>query len=301
MAAGIIDLRQLRYFIAAAEQQNFRRAAEMVNVAQPALSRQIQDLEEALGVTLFERRRKRVYLTQVGSFYLDKARELVAQAAAFRGLAQRMEDGTKGHIKLGLQEIGTRHALVLGIIRAFRQLPGIDLEIVSMTSPGQIEAIRLGKLDAGFLYDAPNEARGLERLDISVDGFGLALPEDHPLLEKEEICVNDLRGVPQIILAEDVSPSLYKRIHGAFHSAGFDPLIVDHARTEHDLFCLVSTGCGVALMTTPHVERIGVVYRPVRGIEIPRVLSMVWHGQNEQPLLAQLRALVRSEIAKQGN
>lgn len=298
MSTDWVDLRQIRYFIAAAETENFRRAAAMVHVAQPALSRQIREMEAALGVRLFERRKKRVFLTEVGRFYLEKAKDLTARAAAFQGLAQRLQQGASGSIKLGLQEVATRHRLVLDIVRSFRRLPHVDLQISSATSPAQIDALLSGKLDAGFLYDVPCDTTDLDRLDISIDGFGLALPEDHPLLDRDTIRMEDLRSVPQIVLAEDVSPLLYRRIIGAFHTAGYDPVIFEHARSEHDLFCLVSSGCGVALMTTPYIQRIGIVYRDVEGLHIPRILSMAWHAHNEQPLLRKLRDLVTDRKAE---
>src|SRR6201985_1926459 len=177
-----MELRHLRYFLAIGEEQHYGRAARRLRVAQPALSRQIQDLEEELGFELFDRLPRGVKLSSAGKLFLEDARRILAEisdAAARAGHAAR---GLSGTLRIGFTENSCWRGAVPESFRRFRELqPDAELQLQPSPSAKQIEAIRSGRLDAGFVNFMPKSDPELDQLLVAIQRVELAAPKGHPL------------------------------------------------------------------------------------------------------------------------
>src|SRR5215216_3376637 len=152
-----MELRHLRYFVAVGEEQHYGRAAQRLRVAQPALSRQIQDLEEEIGFKLFDRLSRGVKISAAGKFFLDDARRILQQVNEATLRAKRVAAGQSGTLRVGFVESISWHGVVPESLRRFReQQPDAELQLKPLSSREQIEAVRSGGLDAGFLFTIAN-------------------------------------------------------------------------------------------------------------------------------------------------
>ncbi len=174
-----MELRHLRYFVAVAEEQNFTRAAERLHIAQPPLSRQIQQLEEALGVTLFERHARPLKMTDAGRFFYSHAVQLLAQTAELEAMTKRV-----GKIERALSVgfVGsTLYGMLPRIIRRFRAEHGeVELSLHEMSTMDQIQALKDGRIDVGFGRIRHEDAR-VRRVVLREERMIVALPDGHPL------------------------------------------------------------------------------------------------------------------------
>ena len=176
-----MELRHLRYFVAVGEEQHYSRGAQRLRVAQPALSRQIQDLEAELGFKLFDRLSRGVKLSTPGKLFLEEARRILQQVDEATKRVQRVASGQSGTMRVGFIESMSWHGVVPDAFRQFReQQPDAELQIRPQSSLEQIQAVRSGQLDAGFLFTIANIDRELAQLDIERVNLMLAVPKGHP-------------------------------------------------------------------------------------------------------------------------
>src|ERR1700756_5004470 len=148
-----MELRHLRYFVSVGEEEHYGRAAEHLHVAQPALSRQIQDLEQEIGFSLFERLPRGVKLSAAGKLFLTDARRILQEVEEAKLRAERVAKGKAGTLRVGFVEALSWHGVVPNSFRRFRRRqPDAELELHPMLSNPQVEAVRSGKLDAGFIF-----------------------------------------------------------------------------------------------------------------------------------------------------
>src|ERR1700722_3212248 len=148
-----MELRHLRYFVAIGEEQHYGRAAKSLGIAQPALSRQIQDLEKELGFTLFDRLPRGVKLSAAGRLYLDDARRILQEVEEAKLRAGRVAFGMAGTLRVGFAELFSWHGVVPDSFRRFRRRqPDVELDLQPLRSVETVEAVRSGRLDAGFIF-----------------------------------------------------------------------------------------------------------------------------------------------------
>jgi DNA-binding transcriptional LysR family regulator len=170
-----MELRHLRYFVAIGEEQHYGRAARSLRVAQPALSRQIQDLEKELGFKLFERLPRGVKLSTAGKLFLEDARRILQDVSEATARADRVARGHSGTLRVGFAENASWHGIVPDSLRRFReQQPDAELQLQPAASSAQLEAIRSVRLDAGFVQEGPNEATILSLVSTGL-GVGWVL------------------------------------------------------------------------------------------------------------------------------
>ncbi len=172
-----MELRHLRYFVAIGEEENYRRAAQRLNVAQTALSTQIQDLEAELGFKLFDRLPRGVKLSAAGRLFLEDARRILQQVSEAAARAARVARGQSGTLRVGFTENASWRGIVPDSFRRFRERqPDAELQLTPATSLEQIEALRSGRLDAGFVFNMPKTDAELdhgrtERINHSEPGI----------------------------------------------------------------------------------------------------------------------------------
>lgn len=291
-----MELRHLRYFIAAAEEENFNRAADRLHVAQPALSRQIRALEEELGCLLFNRLKRGVTLTRAGRSLLEDARALLFSLDRACDKARAIDRGALGRLRIGTNAIAFANGCVTGAINTFREAcPQVELELCSLTSPEQIAAIEEGRLDAGLLYlDKPRPA--LRSMTISDYSLMLGMRADHPLASREGLKLSDLRDQAFVWGETGLMAFIYDGLLRACRAQGMEPRIVQTCHGSDATLGLIAAGVGVGFVHSSISERPHphVVMRALTDFRPSFPLSLVWRADQDIAVLARFRAMLEA-------
>jgi DNA-binding transcriptional LysR family regulator len=292
-----MELRHLRYFVAVGEEQHYGRAARRLRVAQPALSRQIQDLEAEVGFKLFERLPRGVKLSAAGTQFLQDARRILQEVNEATGRADRVARGLSGTLRVGFAENASWRGVVPDSFRRFReQQPDAELQLQPAASLEQLEALRFGRLDAGFVNFMPKSDPELDQLPVAIQHVELAAPKRHALTKLKRLRLRDLTGVPFVWFPRWASPTFYDRLMRECYRGGLkSPRIVQEGLNEATILSLVSTGLGVGWVigTARWRSPESVVILPVVDLNMPLTLALAWRRDNTSTLLANFIAEVR--------
>ncbi|HEY4381411.1 MAG TPA: LysR family transcriptional regulator [Acidobacteriaceae bacterium] len=292
-----MELRHLRYFVAVGEEQHYGRAARKLRVAQPALSRQIQDLEEELGFQLFERLPRGVKLSAAGKLFLEDVQRILRDVNEAAARADRVARGRSGTLRVGFTENASWQGVVPESFRRFREMrPDADLQLQPAGSLEQLNAIRSGRLDSGFVFNMPKTDPELELLPVAVQHIELAALRGHPLTKLKKVRLRDLTEAPFVWFPRRESPALYDRLmHECFRGGLKSPRIVQEGLDEATILSLVATGIGVGWVLGTARWRCpkSVVIMPVTDLNVTLPLSLAWRKDNTSPLLASFVAEVR--------
>ncbi len=261
------ELRHLIYFQEVAQHLHFRRAAESLGVAQPALSRQIAQLESGLGVILFNRTQRRVELSAAGKSFLGRIEPLLQSLQKIPDELHAVAQGQSGHVRIAFT--GLAMATVLpGIIREFaREHPGVRLELNESPTSTQIKSLRKGEIDCGFFHPETREPVGLKTKILLRERNGLLLPGDHPLSKKNKVRLKDCADTPFVLFPRSFNPGFYDRILGAFSKSGITPEIAEEIWPRANGIGLVRAGLGATFMTPSEAKHLplDIVFRPLEG------------------------------------
>jgi DNA-binding transcriptional LysR family regulator len=297
-----MELRHLRYFVAVGEEQNYRRAAQRLRVAQPALSRQIQMLEEEIGFKLFERLPRGVKITDAGKLLLNDTRRIFQEVNEAALRTGRVARGQSGTLRIGFPESASWHGVVPDSFRQFREgQPNVELQLNPLSSLEQVEAIRSGRLDAGFVYNIPETDRELDQVEVGLHGLVLAAPKGHPLTKLRKLRLRDMRGADFIWFLRRQSPAYYDRLmRECFRNGLKAPRIVQEAVDQATILSLVSCRLGVAFVSESTRWRcpVGVVLLPVTDLKLHVPFALIWRKDNNSPLLANFAAHVKSLVER---
>ena len=292
-----MELRHLRYFVAVGEEQHYGRGAQRLRVAQPALSRQIQDLEDELGFQLFDRLPRGVKISAAGKSFLEDARRILQQVNEATTRARRVARGQSGTLRVGFTENASWHGVVPESFRKFRQeQPDAELQVNPLSSLEQFEAVRSGRLDAGFIFNMPKTDRELDQIPVASHNIALAAPKGHPLQKLKKLRLRDLSDTLFVWFPRRESPAFYDRLmHECFRGGLKSPHIVQEGVNEATMLSLVSHGVGVAFVNENARWRCpqGVVVLPVMDLNLQLPLALVWRKDNVSPLLAKFVADVK--------
>ena len=293
-----MELRHLRYFIGVGEEQHFGRAAERLHIAQPALSRQIQDLEREVGFLLFERLPRGVRLSEAGKVFLSDARRILQDVDDAKRRAARIALGQTGTLRVGIATAISWHGLVVNAFREFRRRqPDVELVLHHMVSVHQVEAVLADRLDAGLAAAVTPWHEGLEHRQFALDRMVLAVPKGHPLTKRGRVRLRDLRNLPFIWFHRWVNPTFYDQIMEACGRGGLSaPRIVQEATDRDTVLGLVQCQIGIAWLTEStrwHCPR-GVVLLPVVDMNVRLPFNVIWKKDNASPLLQTFLAQVQT-------
>jgi DNA-binding transcriptional LysR family regulator len=292
-----MELRHLRYFVAVGEDQHYGRASRRLGVAQPALSRQIQDLEMEIGFKLFDRMPRGVKLSAAGELFLKDARRILQDVGDATTRAARLARGQSGTLRVGFAENVSWQGVVPESFRRFREhQPGADLQLQPAASLEQLEAIRSGRLDAGFVNFMPKADADLDQLAVGRQQVELALPKRHPLTRLKKLRLRDLTDAPFIWFPRRASPAFYDRLmHECYRGGLKSPRIIQEGLNEATILSLVSTGLGVGWVLGSARWRCPqtVAVLPVVDLNMPVSLALAWRRDNTSPLLARFIDEVR--------
>jgi DNA-binding transcriptional LysR family regulator len=288
-----IELRHLRYFVAVAEELHFGRAAGRLHVAQPGLSQQIQALERALGVALFDRTSRRVELTPAGAVLLVEGKRALAQTERALDRARRTGRGEIG--RLAVAAIGSAtYDVVPAVLREHRRrYPDVELVLRELSTGAQVHALRAGEIDVGFLR-LPADTHDLVAATVREETMLLMLPESHPLAGRAEVPLAALAGEPLIVFPAAPRPSWADTVIAACRQAGFEPRVVQEAMESATVVSFVAAEVGLALVPEGLrvLARPGVACRPVAPPAPTTRLAVVRRGGRVLPAVEALLAIV---------
>src|SRR5882757_4046460 len=293
-----MELRHLRYFVGVGEEQHFGRAAERLHITQPALSRQIQDLEKDLGFTLFDRLPRGVRLSAAGKLFLSDARCILQDVDNAKLRAERIAHGKAGTLRIGIATAVAWHGLVVDAFRKFRHgQPDAELELHHLLSVHQVDAILSGRLDAGFVASLTPWNKDLAHCEFAQDRMVLAVPRGHALTKRETVRLRDLRTLPFVWFPRWVNPVIYDRLMQACARGGLSaPRIVQEAPDRDTNLGLVQCRIGISWQPETvrwHCPR-GIVLLPVVDMDVRLPFNLIWKKDNSSPLLQRFVAQVES-------
>lgn len=279
------ELRHLIYFREVAQQLHFRKAAESLGVAQPALSRQIAQLEEAIGAPLFLRTRRQVELTPAGKHLRDKVEPLLGAVQRLPREVAAIAEGSSGSLRVGFT--GLAMATVLPqVLRDFQQQrPNIRVELTESPTASQVEALRSGEIACGFLHPDSLPPQGFEFHQLLKERNGVVLPADHRLASRPTLRLQELADVPFVLFPREHNPSFYDRTLSSFADAGITPRIVEEIWPRANAVGLVRSGLGATLMCPSEAQNLPheVVFRLLKGPSPESRLALAWRESSDNP------------------
>lgn len=289
-----MELRHLRYFVAVAEELNFTRAAARLHIGQPPLSQQIQSLEEELGVTLFERSKRRVALTEAGRCFLEGAYGILGGTERAVDAARRAARGEVGELRIAFTSSVPFTALLPNLIQRYRQSrPEVTLRLQEMFTADQYGALEAARIDLGFLrYTGLAIPPGVAVRELRSDPLRLVINAGHPLAEREAVSLAEVAGEGFITYPRGVGTGLADLLRRLGQAAGFEPRIVQEAGEATTQIGLVAAGLGVALLPSPlECVRIeGVRYLPLTDAGAFLSLGVATRRGEPSPLVAEFLA-----------
>lgn len=293
-----MEIRHLRYFITAAKEEHFGRAAGRLHIAQPALSRQIRELEESLGVQLFERLPRGVRLSKAGEQFLDDAKRALASFEYAIVQARRRGSVAVPRLRIGFIEPIILNSLLPKTLRRFRsENPHVMLELLPMHSSAQVDALQAVRIDAGITMGIPGNVADFDHLTLAAEKFQLALPDTHPLAEQASVKLADLRGEEFVWVRRDIAPIYTDHLLSACISGGLSPKISIETTNEATILSLVSVGAGLGIvMSRGWRVPEGVVLRPIVDLQTIAYINLVWlRKQRSKTLDSFIEALSESK------
>ncbi|WP_147822512.1 LysR family transcriptional regulator [Salidesulfovibrio onnuriiensis] len=272
-----MELRQLRYFLAVADEEHFGRAAEKLGMAQPPISQQIKRLEEEMGVQLFMRTSRKVELTKEGRAFAGTVRKTISDMEEGVNKVRMMARGEKARLRVGFIASAAHSDFPKMVAYFRRRHPEIILDLREMHSLQQYDALVRGELDAGVMQFFQSQISGFESHSFWKDPYMLAVRERHPLASVPVADISMLHGQDFIMYPRDHHPTTYDTIIARFERAGVIPNIVQESETLQTKLALIATGMGV-----------GLVPRRMQQV-CPANVVMLPFDWKDEPLVSELR------------
>jgi DNA-binding transcriptional LysR family regulator len=290
-----MDLKQMRYFLALAQELNFGRAAERLHIAQPPLTRHIRALEEELGTPLFVRTTKGAELTAAGRTLLEEVPNILALARRAEEQTQLAGKGYSGRLDVGIFSSGVLNVIPRLLAEFHTERPGVKIGLHNMAKAEQIEALRERRITIGFNRLVPVE-EDIRVEPVLRERFLVALHEGHRLASKKSIALRDLDDEPMILYPNSPVHGLAQEVAGAFRSEGVRLRVEQEVQDVVTCIALVASGFGACITTEsaanlrlPHV-----VYLPLRAKQLRYIeLSCLYRRDDNSPILQAFVGLIR--------
>ena len=294
-----IELRHLLYFKVLAEELHFRKAAERLFIAQPGLSRQIKQLEENYHVTLFERNKRNVSLTEAGSYLFDEVKELFRHLDQIETQLQSLANGKISTLKLGFIGSAVQTILPQLLLTLKQKQPDIELSLHELANETQLDLIQKKELDFGFVRLSETPI-GLHSLPIHTEHFSLVLPNNHPLLKQEKPDLYQLKDESFILFSKNYSHSYYDLVMSIFQDHQFTPKVTLRTVNALTIFNMVAQGLGVAIVpaSLKNGYQVDVHFLELDGLAQRTTLSLVWNAENRNPGIPFVLDIIASQGLK---
>ena len=299
----VVDVRQLRCFVAVAEELHFGRAAERLHVAQPAVSQTVIAMERELGLVLFERSNRRVALTDAGRVLLTEARVVLERFDGVLAVAEQLRSGATGRVTIAVAAALPPN-LLPELLRVFRAAAP-DVAVVAKSvgdPPAPIAALAAGRYDLAVLRGVI-EAPGIASVVVAAEAVGVALPAGHQLADRDAVPARSLRKQPLVAFPRAASPAEFDRLFAALAAAGLDEVGDIHespAGAVDASLRLVAAGEALSLKLRSEVDAFAsdaVVWRPFADVDLRVVVSAAWRFDVTSPATRRLVSALSAWIA----
>lgn len=296
-----MEFRHLRYFVAVGEEQHFGKAAQRLRVAQPALSRQIQDLERELGFELFDRLPRGVQLNAAGRAFLSEARRIILENQDAISQAKRIAQGQVGTLRIGFTQSLAWQGTFPESLRNFRtKFSGVDFQLSPMPSTEQFPLIESGKLDAGFAFTMTPVSQELDEFRFDFVTLLLAVPVGHPLTKRKAVRLKDLTEERFIWAPRWSNPVFVDTLVAECARGGLKHIqIAQEAVSEPIMLSLVACGGGVAFVSTcsQRGHPVDTVLLRVSDLKMRLPCGLIWRKDNRTHLLANFVSELRKFVS----
>lgn len=281
-----LEIRHIKYFLAVAEDLHFRKAADKLFISQPGLSRQIKQMEEDLGMQLFQRHNRKVELTSTGAYLKNEFNRILRELDGVLTHAHLLEKGFQGQLKLGY--IGSAMQTIIPdfLIETRQKFPNVRFDLKEMDNQRQIKSIMDQEIDLGFVR-MDRVPRGLEMRPMFEDTFSLVLPKDHPIDQKNFADISQLKDDPFILFDASYSTSYYEKVMQIFDQAGFVPIISHRTVQANTIYRLIEKKFGVAIVPTSlkHGYDLDIKFIELDALTHRTTLRVIWNKNNTNPIL----------------
>jgi len=296
-----MELRHLRYFVTVAEELNVSRASARLRISQPAVSRQLRDLEEELGVQLFMREKAGLRLTPAGETFLAHARDLLRRSSDAVKQMETFTAGAKQTLAVGYIAPVLANVLTPGLRRFSEQHPDVEVALREMPPGEQVKALREGRIDLALIGNpCPEVEREFAVKVLTHIPFQAVLPDNHLLALRKRLGVSELEAEPFIGFVEEKFPGRNTAICGACQAAGFTPRFRHHVESLTALLATVAAGKGVTLAPAEvgQLSHPKAVFIPLKA-PVPAVISVAARRRNDStPMLQTLLDCCRETTAR---
>jgi DNA-binding transcriptional LysR family regulator len=282
-----LDLRHLRYALAVADAQGFRAAADMLNIAQPAISKAVKDTEVDLGFRIFDRSGPRVIPTPEGIVFLDDARQTVAQFERTIRASRQNAAGARGHIIVGYSALATSRQISEALDAFHRSVPGVQIEMHVMSTDNMLKNLKSGLIDLGFLLSHPTVgAPGIDQMPVWSSRIGVVAPAGEAPAR-----VADLSKMPFVMGLRENWRSWRALLDSACDRAGLTPVVVDEAWDVQVILQRVAERRGVTLFPMSIADRLPAALElmPIAELDAEATISMAWSIKADTGLLRKFR------------
>jgi DNA-binding transcriptional LysR family regulator len=299
-----VELRHLRYFIQVATDLHFARAAARLGISQPPLSQQIRQLEDEIGVRLFDRTSRRVALTPAGTLFLDAARETIRHADRAVEIARRAARGELGALSIGYNPSAPFIPQVARAINAFRRTyPEVQLILNETGAPDQIVAVESRALDIGFMrhFGLPTLPETVAATRLLSEGLFVAMRADHPLATRSALRLADLGGEPMVVYGGDRSGCFSERLFAMMREDGIEPVIAQSVGEASTLLGLAAAGVGVTVVAGSlcALQSTGLTYLPLLDPQARTDMWLIHHRHAATLPCRQFLSIVRNSLDDQ--
>ena len=291
-------IRHLWLFLAVAEEQNFGRAAKRLGMSQPPLSEQIQVLEQALKVTLFERSRRGAKLTPVGAAILPAVRKFAEQLERLELAVEEAVAGQSGLLTIGAISTAMFDVLPGLIEQLKREYPYLTVSVREIDSVEAVPALEAGDIDLAFARLDGDLGASIRSLPLTEDRLVVALPGDHPLASRSRISLSSLANEPLVMFSRKVSPVYFDNLIATCRASGFSPRVLHEVRSVASQIAFVSYGQGIALVpaSLKKLAPANVVFRPLSQKLQVVTTAMAWNTSRPNPLVEALVTRFRAKV-----
>lgn len=311
-----MELRHLRYFMAAAEEEHFGRASDRMHVTRPAVSQIIADLESELNTQLFERLAHRVKLTAAGRTLLPRLKNVMQELQEALTLTKRVGEGKTGQLTIGYGSLTLLHSIFRASVKEFHETyPDVTLSLLEIPTSEHPRALAEGRIDAGFMHFGsspviPHKQRGsadMKQEDTVLDWFkiqngvlALVVPHDHPLAKRKSVKLAELASEPFIVVPVSTSSPGFGAMYTLCQQAGFEPRIVQEVGSVSSQLNLISVGMGVGLAVTGKnfTYPPGLKVVPLEEVAYETTFVFGWVKGQCDPVLQRMVDIVRAQAGR---
>lgn len=288
-----IEVRHIKYFLAVAEELHFRKAAERLFISQPGLSRQIKQMEESLGVVLFERHNRKVQLSRAGEFLKSELKINLKNLEHTFEHAKLLNDGKSGDLKIGYVGSAMQQIIPELLVKFKKEHQNVMVTLKELDNQKQIDSLFSFDIDLGFVR-LERVPLGLEMKTILKESFCLVLPRDHHLNEGNFKNLKQFKDESFILFDSKYSASYYEKVMQIFNDNGFEPIISHNTIHSGSIYKLVENNFGISIVPKSLVDRNN---RNIKFIELQKIkqkttLSVVWNKNNRNPMLKTIIELI---------